>query len=901
MTTPREATTNPLLTMLKPNSVAVIGATEEPGSPAAVLLRNLLSSKFIGPIIPVCDTLEEVFDLPVYRSIDTLPLTPDLALICSEPETIPDYVLDLGRRGVSGAVIMSRGIEALPGDVQIMLKHAALSAARKYNMRLMGPGSLGLITPSTGINASLAHADAQPGKIAFITQSDALFTAVLDWANSRSIGFSHFLSLGEQLDVDFGAMLDLLSTDPGTRAILLYIESIRDARTFMSAARATARNKPVLIIKAGATPEGARGIRLPPGQAPGLDAVYDAAFRRAGMLRVFDIDSMFDSVQTIARTRPLRGEQLCILTNDAGPGLLAMDFLVQDGGVPARLTEPTRQALAGQALARPTDNPVCLDPDAEPERYAEAMKHLLKDDHVDALLVMHSPSAAVGGLDVARAVVAVVKKAKRNVFVSWMGGNTAEPARTLFGQENVPIYWTADKAVRAFMHLVRYRRNQDMLMETPPSLPSEFIPDTTTARLIADNVLAGSRRSLSTPEAMDVLAAYHIPAAETRVAATTKGAVSQAEDLGYPVAVKILSPDVQRKTQAGGVALDLDSAEAVQEAAMAVVSRVRAYHPEAHIAGFVIQKMSRRPGAFELFIHTGADSVFGPYIRFGQAGPRAGAEVDSAVALPPLNMTLAKELVSRTQVHAKMAGAEAGAPAVDLGALCLTLVKVSQLIIDVPSIRRMEINPVFADHTGILALDADIEVAAYSGSGAQRLAIRPYPQELEECVVAKNGRKLHLRPIRPEDEPAHWEFLSRLSLEDIRFRFFGLIRELPRSEMVRLTQIDYDREMAFIATAPDPATGKFETLGVVRAMTRPDNQSSEFAIIIRSDLKGLGLGRLLMEKIIRYVKSRGTRYLLGEAMLGNAAMAGLAEAVGFKVKKNTADDIYEFRMFLNPE
>lgn len=900
MTTPREGS-NPLQTMLKPNSVAVIGATEEPGHPAAVLLKNLLASKFIGPIIPVHDTLEEIFDLPVYRSIDTLPLTPDLAVICSEPETIPDYVLDLGRRGVSGAVIMSRGIELLPQDVQIMLKQAALSAARKHFMRLMGPASLGFITPSIGINASLAHTDATPGKIAFITQSDALFTAVLDWANSRSIGFSHFVSLGDQLDVSFGAVLDLLSTDPGTRAILLYVESIRDARIFMSAARATARNKPVLVIKAGATAEGARGIRLPPGHALGLDAVYDAAFRRAGMLRVFDIDSMFDSVQTIARTRPLRGERLCVLTNGPAPGLLALDFLVQEGGTPSHLTEATRAALAELVEDLPTDNPVCLAADAPPEHYADTMRLLLKDDHVDALLVMHAPSAVVDNLEVAKAVAAVAKKAKRNVFVSWLGGNTAEPARQLFGQEDVPTYWTADKAVRSFMHLVRYRRNQEMLMETPASLPSEFAPDTTTAKLIVDNVLAGSRRNLSVPEAMDILTAYQIPAAETRVAATTKGAVLQARDLGFPVAIKVLSPDVLRKTQAGGVVLDLDSEDAVHEAAEAVVSRVREFHPGAHIAGFVVQKMSRRPGAFELFIRTDTDPVFGPYIRFGQAGPRSGAEVDSAVTLPPLSMSLAKELLSRTQVFPKLAGAAEGVPAADVNALCLTLVKVSQLIIDVPGIKRLEINPLFSDHTGMVALDADIEVAECTGTGAQRLAIRPYPQELEECVVLKNGRKTCLRPIRPEDEPAHWEFLSKLSLDDMRFRFFGMVRELPRSEMVRLTQIDYDREMAFIATSADPVTGKPETLGVVRAMTRPDNRSAEFAIIVRSDLKGLSLGRLLMEKMIRYVKSRGTKYLLGEAMLENAAMAGLAEAVGFKVKKNTADDVYEFRLLLNPE
>ncbi|MBU1004064.1 MAG: bifunctional acetate--CoA ligase family protein/GNAT family N-acetyltransferase [Proteobacteria bacterium] len=898
-------------TMFKPTSVVVIGATEEPGHPGAVVMKNLLSSKFIGPIIPVHETLTQVFGLPVYREIDTLPLTPDLAIICSEPGTVPDYVLQLGRRGVAGAVIVGNGFSNLPPDVRTMLENAILGAARQTDLRFLGPESIGFLSPSVGINASLGHTDIKGGKVAFITESDSLFTTVLDWAKNRGLGFSHFISLGKKLDFGFGELLDFLNSDTGTRAVLLYVEEIHNARVFLSAARATARNKPLIVIKAGRTLESSRLIARYRGGVQGLDAVYDAAFRRSGMLRVPDIDSLFDSMETIVRTKPMKGERLAILANGKSPGILVQDMVLEGGGQMAMLEEETRSKLLELLQVEPggdikhfldAENPVNITAHAPPERYAQALKILLGAKGVDAVLVLHVPSPLVNGQEVAHAVAKASQRAKRTVLTSWMGGENAQLARDILSEAGISTYWTPDKAVRAFLNLVYYRRNQEMLLETPASLPSEFMPDTTTARMVVQNALESGRTELTVPEAMDVLDSYDIPVVETRLSGNAEAAMNAANEMGYPVALKVLSSDNFCKTLAGGVVLDLETPEAVAEAAVAVSERVKIAHPESQVAGYIVQRMGRRPQARELFIKVSIDPVFGPYIHFGQGGAETEIIGDNAVSLPPLNMSLANELISRTAISRLLHGG-LGSPPADINALCLTLVKVSQLIVDIPEIQFLEINPLFVDGQGLLALDAAIHVAPYKGGDpGARLAIRPYPRELEECVVLKDKRRVTLRPIRPEDEPAHWDFISKLSVEDIRYRFFGLIRELPRSEMIRLTQIDYDREMAFIATAEkEDGSGEYETLGVVRGMTKPDNSDIEFAIVVRSDYKRRGLGGILMEKLVRYAKTRKTKYMIGEALLENKGMSILAERLGFEVKKNYDDDLYKFKLLLHPE
>jgi acetyltransferase len=899
-----------LHTMFRPNSVAVIGATDTPGTPGAVILRNLKDGKFIGPIMPVHESLTEIAGLPAFRSIDTLPLTPDVAIICSAPETVPDYVLQLGHRGVAGAIILGTGFADLPPDAHQMLEGAILSAARRTDLRLLGVGSMGFLNPIIGINASLAHCDAQPGRIAFVTQSDSLFTTVLDWAHVRNIGFSQCISLGTRLDFGFGTVLDFLNADPHTRAVLLYVEDIENARHFMSAARATSRNKPVVVIKAGRTPQAAREMARFTTRALGADAVYDAAFRRAGMLRVSDTEALFDSVETIARSKPFKGERLAIVVNGLSPGLITLDRFVEGGGELAEIAPETRNKLAELLVDEPmpgcraegcVGNPVNIAANAPPERYADALRILLKAPGVDAVLLLHFPSALVDGKEAAQAVAKAAKRAKRLVLTSWVGGANTEDAREVFNEAGIPVYSTPDKAVRAYLNLVHYRRNQDMLVETPASLPTSYQPETSTARRVMQAALDSGRDRLTVPEAMDILAAYQIPVPETRLAATAEEAAEAAEAIGFPVALKILSPDLVCKSKAGGVALDLDTPQAVMDAARAVAHRVCSAQPECCISGFIVQRMGRRPRAHELYIHVGTDPVFGPYISFGQGGAESEILADSAVALPPLNMTLAKELISRTFIWKLLQG-HADRPAADIDALCLTLNKVSQLLIDLPEITSMEINPLFADEQGVLALDADVVVHEdEEETGTARLAIRPYPRELEECITLKNGMRITLRPIRPEDEPAHWDFLSKLSIEDIRYRFFGHIRELPRSEMIRLTQIDYDREMAFIASRESDGDAP-ETLGVVRGMTKPDNSAMEFAIIIRSDIKRQGLGRILLDKLVRYATSRGTKAIIGEALLENKGMAGLAAALGFEVTKNYQDDVFSFNMpLVRPE
>lgn len=889
--------------LFRPNSVAVAGASNEEGTAGNVIMRNLTQGKFLGPVMPLHEEQEPIMGTESYRSVDTLPLTPDLAVLCTSSKETPRLIDEFGKRGTRAAVILSRGQFRKVTEERQAYHKELLKAARPHGLRILGPNCLGFISPNVGLNASLAHRDALPGKLAFISQSDSLFTVVLDWASSMRIGFSHFISLGDRADICLGHTMDYLNRDPHTRAVLLYIETILHARHFMSAARALARNKPVLVIKAGRSGPGALAAAVHSAAMLGSDDVYDAAFRRSGMLRVFDVDTLFDTVETLARSRPLIGGRLAILTNGGSPGFLASDELIAGGGALSKLSQETLKTLdkeLGGAFSYA--NPLVIRSVSPPEMYETGIGILTKDKDVDAVLVMHVPTAAISSREVAQAVVRAAKKTKRNVLTSFMGIEDPEEARGMFADAGVPTYFTPEKAIRGFLNLVQYRRNQELLMQTPPSLPENFDPDTFAAKGVVAAALHEKRQMLDETESMEVLKAYDIPSVATRVTRLEddlKAVVEAADELGYPVALKILSPDIQRKSLAGGVALSLHTPEDVHEAAQRILARVREVRPDARLLGFTVQRMVKLAGAHELSVEVVTDPVFGPTIRFGQGGSLAAVLAERVVAMPPLNMHLAQELVSRTRVYPLLKGYRDHPPA-DMEALCLTLVKISQLIIDIPEILEMEINPLYADDSGVLALDAEILVAKADATQiGERLPIRPYPRELEECTTLKDGRKVLLRPIRPEDEPDHYEFLEHVSAEDKRYRFFGNIGELPRSEMQKLTQIDYDREMAIVVRGEDES-GREKTLGVVRAMTDPENYAAEFAILIRSDMKRLGLGRILMEKIIRYCKSRGTNRIIGQALLSNQGMAGLAQAVGFEVRKNYDEDVWDFLMYLNP-
>jgi acetyltransferase len=878
--------------LFNPKSIAVIGATNDPTNAGNIVMRNIMGGGFMGPVMPVSSDAEAIAGVLTYPGIAQLPKAPDLAIVARPVREAPDVVAQLRAIGARAVMLLGGSFQGMDPDDRLRLKNEILEAAETPAMRVLGPKCLGFMAPGINLNASLAHATIQPGKTAFISQSDSLFTAVLDWARGQGIGFSHLVALGARIDVNIADVLDYLSSDPLTRSILLYVESVCDAREFMSAARAASRNKPVLVIRPGQAFEtvlrecadtGLEGMTL-------SDEIYDVAFRRAGMLRVDTIDGLFDAARTLADIKPVRGDRLAIVTNGVSAGILAADALLMGGGRLARLSDETKAAV-DEIIDRKWSrtNPVDIPFNASGKEYAELVRVLLKDKGVDAVLTMHVPFAGLPEEEVAQALADSLKRVRRMVFACWLGLGKAEKAREIFRNAGVPTYDTPDKAIRAYLYMVEFQRNQEMLMETPDSLPTDFFPDTMAAREVIETVLADGRDTLTEPEAKRVLAAYGIPVVETRLAVSARDAVIAADELGYPVAVKLRSPQIPQPYDVGGVLLDLETPEQVWEAAANILARVSRERPDAYIEGFTVQKMGRRPGAHELFISANTDPVFGPTIYFGHGGMSREIIMDRAVALPPLSMSLARELISRTRIVRLLKGTPTTA-ATDLDDVCLTLIQVSQLLIDLPQVHTLDINPLYADDLGVLALTARIQVAAYEGDGAQRLAIRPYPRELEECVVLKDGTKITIRPIRPEDEAAHREFLASLSDDDLRLRFFGAVRrEFDHKDLAAFTQIDYDREMAFIAqrTGED---GEPETLGVSRTITRPDNSEAEFAIVIRSALKGQGLGSMLFKKSIDYTRERGTAKLVGQTMLENQGMQGLARKFGFAITSDPEDN-----------
>ena len=866
--------------LFQPRSVAVIGASNRPASIGATVMRNVLAGGFEGPVMPVNPKHRAVAGVLAYPDIASLPVAPDLGIICTPPATVPGLIDALGARGARAAVVLTAGLARASLPDGRTIQQAMLDAARPHLMRILGPNCVGIMAPGVALNASFAHTHPDAGRIAFVTQSGALATAVLDWAHSRAIGFSHFISLGDSADVDFGDVLDYLGSDPHTAAVLLYIESIQHARKFMSAARATARNKPVIVIKAGRVPEGAKAAASHTGALAGADDVYDAAIRRAGMLRVENIEDLFDAVETLSRARPNRGDRLAILTNGGGPGVMATDALVRSGGSLATLEADTLARLDAVLPANwSRGNPVDIIGDAPSQRYVDALRILLDAGELDAVLLIHAPTAIVPSTVIAEALVPIARDADLIVLSSWLGGDAVAAARRTFSAAGLPTYDSPESAVQAFMQTVDYRRNQAMLAETPESADSESAPATEAAREVISAALTAGRSLLTEIEAKKVIAAYGIPVVDSRVAQTSSSAAQAAAALGFPVAVKILSPDISHKSDVGGVVLDLESTAQVTLACEDMIKRVAALQPNACIDGFTVQTMVRRPGAVELIVGATTDSVFGPVVLFGHGGTAVEVIADRALALPPLNMPLARELISRTRVAALLAGYR-DRPAANETAICRVLTRISRLVADLPQVQELDINPLLADAQGVIAVDARIRVAAGPQAGDDRLAIRPYPSDLEEEIVL-GGHKVLLRPIRPEDELAHRELLTRINPQDVRFRFFGAVKELEHSQLARYTQIDYAREMAFIAVSVSEQGGG--TLGVVRAVCDPDNERAEFAIVVRSNMKGRGLGAKLLDKLIRYLRAHGTGHVVGEVLVGNVRMLALAKGFGFHV------------------
>ncbi|HEX6977864.1 MAG TPA: bifunctional acetate--CoA ligase family protein/GNAT family N-acetyltransferase [Alphaproteobacteria bacterium] len=866
--------------IFKPTSIALIGASKQERSVGAVVAHNLFNAGFDGPIMPVNPRYKAIEGVLSYPDVASLPMTPDLAIIATPPNSVPGLVRELGARGTRGVIVITAGFSELGTTEGAALEREMLEAAKPHLLRIIGPNCLGVLVPRRGLNASFAHLHPPAGDIAFVAQSGALLTAVLDWAAPRGIGFSHLVALGDMSDVDFGDMLDYLAQDPDTRAILLYLETVTHARKFMSAARSAARMKPMIAIKAGRHAQSAKAAASHTGALAGADEVFDAAFRRAGMLRVFDLDELFDAVETLAAPPPLRGDRLAILTNGGGLGVLATDSLLDLGGKLAELSDQTiarLDAVLPRIWSR--GNPVDIIGDAPGKRYADALEILLTAPEVDAVLVLNCPTAVASSVEAAEAVVAALGPKPRPVLTSWIGGAAAGGARRLFAARRIPTYETPDKAVRGFMHLVRYRRNQEMLMQVPASVPGEFETNPAEARTAITAALSEGREWLSPAEVRHVLASYGITAVKSRTAGTPEEVARCAVEIGGPVALKIVSPDILHKSDVGGVMLDLATPDEAREAARVMIDRIRRLKPGARITGFTVEEMIRRPHAHELIVGMVEDRQFGPFILFGHGGVAVEVMRDKAVALPPLNMALAHELMSRTRVFDLLKGYRDQPPAA-LDEIALTLVRVSHLAAELDEIVEIDINPLLADPQGVIALDARIRVRTPAGPrGAARLAIRPYPKELEEAIDLPDVGKALLRPVRPEDEPAFHAAFAKLSDEDVRMRFFAPLKTLPRDMAARLTQIDYDREMAFVLEQLSDGA----VIGVGRLVADPDGRKAEFAVIVRSDLKGRGIGRLLMTRIVDYARHRGIGELFGDILRENTAMLALMQEMGFEI------------------
>jgi acetyl-CoA synthetase (ADP-forming)/acetyltransferase len=786
--------------LFNPASVAVIGASDRPGSVGAMVWRQLRAGGFQGPVWAVNPGHARIGDQTAFASVAALPAAPELALICTPAATLPGLIAKLGRRGTRAAVVLTAAVDSA-------VRQAMLDAARPHLLRVLGADSLGLQAPHIGLNASLAPVAARPGRLACVSQSGALAASLLDWADGLGIGFSQVVTVGDQVDVDFGDVLDWLSTDAGTRAIVLAIESIRSPRKFMSAARATARNKPVVVVKAGP------------------DAVFDAAIRRAGMLRVDSLQELYTAAETLARmvgtgADTAEDSALTIVGNGSGASLMAADAAAATGVALAVLSPASRKAL--DAALPPTwsrANLVNLPGDAPPALYVTALRILLADAASGRLLLVLAPTAMVPALAIAAALLPLLLPAAARMLVCWLGGTTVAPARQCLQRAGIACHETPEQAVAACAMLAAYRRNQAELTQAPPSAAATGGPDFGAVRASVEAVLAAGRDLLTAAEARDLLLQCGIPVAAHR------------------------------------------------------------FHARAS----------------ELSVGTRIDALFGPVIRFGAGGTAADGPGGHAIALPPLNRPLALALVQRTRVGRQLHSADDSAAA-DLDPLLALLQTLSQLLAEVPELAEVDIDPLLADRHGVVALGIHVRLDASRPAGAANFAIRPYPHELTESVAWK-GRSLTLRPVRPEDEAQHLAFLSRLEPQDIRMRIFYTRRSIQRSELARLIQIDYEREMAFIATAAGP-DGSEETLAVVRAVCDPDNVSAEFGIVVRSDLKGSGLGLLLLHKMIAYLRTRGTRELMAVVLADNQRMLDLARELGFVVAHQTSDGTCDVRLSL---
>lgn len=873
--------------LFEPQSVAIIGATEREGALGQVLIRNTLDAGFRDKLLAVNPKYRSVQGVPCFKRIGDIKERVDLAVVATPAATVPDIIEECGKAGVRMLAVLSAGFGE-SGAAGARLEMDAVLVARRYGMRLLGPNSLGVARPAIGLNATFAHARAIPGTIGFISQSGALCAAILDYAQPNHIGFSNVVSLGLSSDLDFGEILDYMVWDNRTESILLYIEGVRSARRFLSALRAAARAKPVLLLKVGRHPVGSRAAHLHTGAIAGDDAVFDAALRRSGVVRLYNLSQLYAASKALfARVKP-RGSRLAIITNGGGPGVMAADR-AGDLNIPlAQLSTDTLTRL--DKILPPhwsLDNPIDLIGDSDPDRYAAALAALLDDDNVDGVLCLLTPQAMTRPLEVARRVIALHVKSDKPILTCWLGEAQTHEAREAFIAAGIPSLRTPEIAVELFANLYSYYRNQRLLTQVAAPLSDGREPLTDAARLLIDTALAGQRRRLLLQESMAVLNAFHVPATPIQVVHSAEEARAAAELVGYPVCLR---PNLQQTSTAGKlfVRQSIHSPEGVDLAFQDLTTELGMRFPEALAHGICVSWCPHSGSARELSVRVWRDAVFGPVIGFGEHSADPDYWPDRAIALPPLNEYLAHDLIAGTRA-AQLMQARPELPAARIDLVERLLLRVSEMACELPWIQSLEISPVLVDHESLHVADARIEIRPISLKDGRyaHMAIHPYPSHYTGHVKLRNGADILIRPLKPEDAEMQQAFVRKLSAETRYFRFMSALRELPPSLLAKLTQIDYDREIAFIALN-EAAEGPEQT-GICRFATNPDGDSCEFAIVVADAWQHSGLGRILMERLIAAAKDKNLKTMKGVFLKSNERMLRFVQHLGFVLHADPED------------
>ena len=875
--------------VFEPQSIAIVGASDREGSVGKQILKNILDSGFAGRIYPVNLKHETVQGLPAYKSIRAINHPVDLAVIAIPAEAIPDVMRQCGDRSVGSVVILSAGF-AETGRTGRLLQNEIVDIARTYNIPLVGPNCLGVIRPRVGLNATFAKSRIATGHVALIAQSGAFCTALLDWAESNGFGFSAVASLGATADIGFGQVLDYLAVDPETRSILLYVEGISDARSFISGLRVAARLKPVIVVKSGRNESGSRAAVSHTGALVGGDHVFDAAIERAGAVRVKTVSQLFAAAQTLASGTRVEGSRLAIVTNGGGPGVMAADR-ASDLDVPlAKLSADSIEKLSAVLPAHWShSDPVDILGDADSERYRTATKIVLADANVDGLLVLLTPQAMTDPTACAEGVIAATRQSNKPVLACWMGQNLVNKGRQHLAAAGIPHFVSPEGGVDAFGYLASYRYNQKALLQTPEPISKHRKADIDGARLIIEHAIGEQRYALSNTEAKAVLSAFHIPTTTSINADSAAEALVAAEAVGLPVAMKINSPDITHKSDVGGVRLNIREPLSVRTAFREMLDDVTAHKPDARVVGVTIEPMLDQPHAREIMVGIARDPVFGPVISFGAGGTAVEIFADSQVALPPLNEYLSRELIKGTRA-ARLLSRFRNLPAADVGQLTQVLQRVSEIACELPEVQELDINPLLVDDQGVIVIDARVVVAPPKVSTAHygHMAIHPYPPELEISWQLSDGTDVWVRPIRPEDAEKEQYFVQNLSDESKYFRFMQSMDKLTPIMLARFTQIDYDREMALVAVINEHEYHA-RIIAVARYVSNPDAQSCEFALTVADAWQRKGIGRRLMQRLMTVARDRGIEIMEGEVLSNNVKMLRLCERLGFRSVRNPSE------------